>query len=99
MDQETFFDRQASLRRLTVRLVILATIGSLGVACMGGVASGLAYWQNAQATTGIIDPADLQRFVVIGAAVTVSFTAIAMVAQWLMLRFSISPARRFFHAR
>ena len=99
MNKVNFFDRQASLRRITRRLSVLTAIGCTGIACLGGVATGLAYFQL-HASRGLpIVGVELQKFVLLGAAISLGATLIVMIWRLITLHFSRGSARRFFGAR
>jgi Zn-dependent protease with chaperone function len=98
MASVNFFDRQATLRRLTVRMLILTTIGSIGVACLGAVVSGYMYWARVMETSGIVDPLQLQSAALIGAAVTFTCTLLAVCFEFVKLTWVRGSVRHFFHA-
>ena len=98
MARVSFFDRQASLRRLTVRLLILTTIGSIGIACLGAAVSGYMHWARAMETSGIVDPLQLQRAALTGAAITFTFTLLAVCVEFVKLKWLRGSVRHLFHA-
>ena len=99
MKKTSFFSRQAALRRVTVNLLVLTSIGALGIASLGGVASGLAYYQNFARQGTSIDLTELRIVVVLGVTTTLGITVLVIASQLLLLHFSRSAPRRFFKAK
>lgn len=99
MENVYFFRRQDELRRLTTVLLSLTVLGSVGVACLGGVATGLAHFQLATTSGGTFDWVAAQPIVALGAATTLGLTLLAVLVRFVMLLVSRGSSRRFFHAR
>ncbi len=99
MEKVYFFRRQEELRRFTVVLLFLTVLGSAGVACLGGAATGLAHYQIASESGLPIDMATLRPTILLGAAASFGITLLAVFVRLVLLQFSRSSSRRFFHAR
>jgi Zn-dependent protease with chaperone function len=98
-DKINFFQRQDELRRMTVMLLMLTAIGSAGIGCMGGLATGLLEYQLLTRTGAFDNPADLLPAVILGATLTLGITLLVIFVRLLMLHFSRRSSRRFFQAR
>ncbi len=99
MEKVTFFRRQDELRRLTTVLLFLTVLGSAGIACLGGAATGLAHYQLLMEAGDPVDWVTLQPTVVLGAATTFGLTLLAVLARFVLLLVSRGSSKRFFHAR
>ncbi len=99
MDKVYFFKRQDKLRSLTVKLLVLTVIGSTGVACMGGVATGLWHYQLVTTSGGTVEMETLRPIVIMGASASLALTIFVVFVRLVLLHFSRSSTRRFFHAR
>jgi len=99
MDKVYFFERQDELRSLTVTLLVLTVIGSTGVACMGGVATGLWHYQLVTTSGGTVEMATLGPLVLMGASASLALTVFVVFVRLVLLHFSRNSTRRFFNAR
>ena len=99
MDQVNFFKRQDELRSLTVTLLVLTVIGSTGVACMGGVATGLWHYQLVTTSGGTVEMETLGALVIMGASASLALTIFIVFVRLVLLHISRNSTRRFFHAR
>lgn len=99
MDKVYFFKRQDELRSLTVTLLVLTVIGSMGVACMGGVATGLWHYQLVTTSGGTVEMETLRPVVIMGASASLALTLLVVLVRLILLHFSRSSTRRFFNAR
>jgi Zn-dependent protease with chaperone function len=99
MKKVSFFSRQDHLRRITRRLLLLSTIGSLGVGTLGGVATALAHYKMSQSSNLELDVAELIPAFSLGALVSLAASILVVLFQWLRLNFSRTAVKNFFRAR
>jgi len=99
LQKTSFFSRQAALRRVTANLLVLTSIGALGVGSLGGVAAGLAYFQLFVRQGTSFDLTELRAVVIFGVTITLGITVLVIAGQLLLLHFSRSAPRRFFNGR
>ncbi len=99
MKRVSFFSRQERLRRITRRLLFLTTVGSLGVATLGGVATALVRFHTANEAGIELALVDLWPAFSIGALLSLGVSLVVVLVQWLRLNFSRTAVRKFFHAR
>ncbi len=99
MDKVYFFERQDELRSMTVTLLVLTVIGSTGVACMGGVATGLWHYQLVTTSGGTVEMDTLRPLVIMGASASLGLTIFVVFVRLVLLHFSRNSTRRFFNAR
>ena len=98
-DKVNFLQRQDGLRRMTVMLLVLTAVGSAGIGCMGGLATGLLDYQMVTRTRTLDNPADLLPAVILGAALSLGITLLVVFVRLVMLHFSRRSSRHFFRAR
>ena len=99
MDQQSFFSRQARLRRISRRLLVLTAIGSLGVGAIGGVATALVEYKiHHDQGVGLTLPELVPAFS-IGAAISLGASLLVVFLHLVRLHYSRTAIRRFFHAR
>lgn len=99
MEQEHFFSRQDRLRRITRRLITLTIAGSLGVGCIGGLATALVHYKiNFDAGAGVTLE-ELTPTILLGAAITLALSVLVVFVRLAVLYFSRTSVRRFFDAR
>jgi Zn-dependent protease with chaperone function len=99
MKRLSFFSRQDHLRRITRRLLLLSTIGSLGVGTLGGVATALAHYKMSYTANVELDVAELIPVFSLGALVSLAASTLVVLVQWLRLYLSRTAVRKFFRAR
>jgi Zn-dependent protease with chaperone function len=99
MDQVSFFARQAQLRRVTRRLLVLTVIGSLGVGTIGGVAAALAEYKISIDQGLELTLLELAPAFSLGAAISLGASILVVFFRLVRLHYSRTAVRRFFHAR
>jgi Zn-dependent protease with chaperone function len=99
MDQQSFFSRQARLRRMTRRLLVLTAIGSLGVGTIGGFAAVLAAYSASADQGAGMTLAELTPAFSFGAAITLSASILVVFFRLVRLHYSRTAVERFFGAR
>lgn len=99
MDKVSFFSQQDRLRRITRRLLFLSTIGSLGVATLGGVATALAHYKMSSNSNVELELVELIPVFSLGALVSLVASTLVVVFQWLRLNLSRTAVKKFFRAR
>jgi len=99
MDKVYFFKRQDELRSLTTTLLVLTAVGSVGIACLGGVATGLWYYQLVTTSGGTVEMETMRSLVIVGACASFALTLLVVFTRLVLLHFSRNSTRRFFNAR
>ena len=99
MQQEHFFSRQDRLRRITRRLIALTIAGSVGVGCIGGLATALVHYKVNYDAGASVTMAELTPTILLGAAITLTLSVLVVFVRLAVLHFSRTSVRRFFRAR
>ena len=99
MNKESFFSRQDRLRRVSRRLLLLTTIGSVGVGTIGGVATALVEYKLSYDAGVAVTLAELVPAFSLGALVSLGLTVFVVFIRWLHLHFSHTAINNFFRAK
>lgn len=100
MTKVSFFCRQEALRRITIRLLVLTVLGSIGVGSIGGAVAAWISIARATSSGGLVPSgAELWPVVGLGVAVTLGSTVLVVAARLALLHFSARSARDAFAAR
>lgn len=95
----SFFSRQERLRRVIRRLLFLTAIGAIGVGSLGGVATALVHYKLTSESGTTVSLTALYPTFALGAAITLAVSALVVFFRLLVLHYSRTSVRRFFHAR